>query len=227
MTGNYDLKQIRRLLSEGFTAEELRRFCFDTPQFKAVYNRLNLQTGKDVIIDWLLEFAEPRGLIEELLDWAKKENPAAYEGHRPYDEPFIENSPRTSTPSDTKTSSIVQETIPLAFLKLKPNGFTYRITELVTLIGRAGDCHLEIPDHHDNVERYHATIFYGQDVFMIGDGSDKHSTKYGTFLNGVRIKSQTRLPLRSGDCIVLGGFRKKETHELARGACEIIFEIGL
>ncbi len=119
-----------------------------------------------------------------------------------------------------------QETMPVAFLKMQ--GDTYnivrRIKEPVTVIGRAKDCHLEIPDDYDNVERYHAIIFYKEGVFTIADGYRDSPTRFGTFVNGLKLKPRTRMPLRNGDRIVLGGFRNKEAHELSRGACEILFE---
>jgi len=96
--------------------------------------------------------------------------------------------------------------------------------EPVTVIGRAKDCHLEIPDDYDNVERYHATIFFKEGIFTIADGYEDRSTRFGTFVNGVKVEPQTRVPLRPGDRIVLGGFRGKEAHELSRGTCEITFE---
>lgn len=118
------------------------------------------------------------------------------------------------------------KTMPLAFLKIKSKGHDslYRIVESSTIIGRAGTCQLEIPDDYDNVERYHATIFHKEGIFTIADGYQNSPTKFGTFVNGTKVKPHTRVPLRHGDRIVLGGFRKKEAHELARGACEIVFE---
>jgi hypothetical protein len=47
-------------LTEGFTAEELRRFCYDEPYFEPVYNQLTGNTGKADIIDRLLEHAEQK-----------------------------------------------------------------------------------------------------------------------------------------------------------------------
>jgi hypothetical protein len=119
-----------------------------------------------------------------------------------------------------------QETMPVAFLKMQCDTYNivHRIKEPVTIIGRAKDCHLEIPDDYDNVERYHATIFYREGVFTIADGYQDSPTRLGTFVNGSKLKPRTRMPLRNGDRIVLGGFRKKETYERSRGACEILFE---
>jgi hypothetical protein len=124
------------------------------------------------------------------------------------------------------TSPDKQETMPGALLKMQCDTYNivHRIKEPVTIIGRAKDCHLEIPDDYDNVERYHATIFYKEGVFTIADGHQDSPTQFGTFVNRSKLKPRTRMPLRNGDRIVLGGFRNKEAHELSRGACEIHFE---
>jgi hypothetical protein len=140
--------------------------------------------------------------------------------------PIIKDEPPDSVAEGTSPDK--QETMPVAFLKMEcdRHDILYRIQESVTVIGRARDCQLEIPDDYDNVERYHATIFYKEGVFAIADGYRDSPTRFGTFVNGLKLKPRTRMPLRNGDRIVLGGFRKKETHELSRGACEILFEIG-
>jgi hypothetical protein len=136
-----------------------------------------------------------------------------------------EPSPITAiaTPSEG-TSTKEQGIMAVAFLRLKGHNILYRITEPVTVIGRAKKCHLEIPKNCDNVERCHTTIFYKESIFIIADGYENSSTRFGTFVNGVKVEPQAKVPLRHGDRIVLGGFRRKETDELSRGACEIIFE---
>lgn len=83
-TTRYNLKNIRTLLTEGFTAEELRRLCFDISDFRAVYDQLTGDTGKDRIIDLLLEHAERRLLLEYLLVLVKEQNPSRYENYQPY-----------------------------------------------------------------------------------------------------------------------------------------------
>jgi hypothetical protein len=118
------------------------------------------------------------------------------------------------------------EAMPVAFLRLKSDrhDIVHRIKEPVTVIGRANECQLEIPDECDNVERYHTTIFYKDGIFAIADGYQNRPTEFGTFVNGVKVKPKTKMPLRHDDQIVLGGFRHKEAHELSRGACKIVFE---
>jgi hypothetical protein len=100
MTVTYNLGRIRTLLTEGFTAEELRRFCYDEPDFRPVCEQLSEKTGKAILIDRLLEHAEQKILIEHLLCWTRKYNPARYEKYCPYDDSYIVNPPRLSSASD-------------------------------------------------------------------------------------------------------------------------------
>jgi tetratricopeptide (TPR) repeat protein len=84
MTKAYNLKNIRTLLTEGFSPEDLRYFAHDTPNFKAVYNELAQRTGKAEIAHRLLEYANQQGRIDELLAWAKEQNSLGYEKHGLY-----------------------------------------------------------------------------------------------------------------------------------------------
>jgi hypothetical protein len=72
------------LLTEGFSDADLRRFCFDEPDFRPVYNELAGATGKAAIVDALLAYTTQQELIDKLLDWAKAENPAKYNKLKPY-----------------------------------------------------------------------------------------------------------------------------------------------
>lgn len=40
MTTPYNLTNIRALLTEGFTAADLRTFCYDHPDFRSLYEQL-------------------------------------------------------------------------------------------------------------------------------------------------------------------------------------------
>lgn len=80
----YNLANIRTLLIEGFSAEELRRLCYDVPNFRPVYDSLAQNSGKAEIVDHLLEYAERKLLLNDLLSLAKKYNPARYRSHQPY-----------------------------------------------------------------------------------------------------------------------------------------------
>ncbi|GIK40941.1 MAG: hypothetical protein BroJett011_47740 [Chloroflexota bacterium] len=84
MPKRYNLVNIRALLIEGFTAAELRDFCYDTPDFKPVHHQLAENTGKAEIVQKLLVHAEQKLLLDELLVWTEAQNPARYASHRPY-----------------------------------------------------------------------------------------------------------------------------------------------
>lgn len=87
----YQLKNIRRLLTEGFSPDDLRYFAHDTPHFKAVYNELAQTTGKAEIAHRLLEYVNYQGLLDELLAWAKEENALGFEKYQPYYETVVSN----------------------------------------------------------------------------------------------------------------------------------------
>lgn len=100
MSTRYNLKKIRVLLSEGFTDDQLRRLCYDEPDFRPVYERLAQSTGKVDIIDWLLEHAERTLQLDRLLAVVKEYNPAKYNQHQPY---------RLDTPEAPAASSFIRQ----------------------------------------------------------------------------------------------------------------------
>lgn len=83
---DYNLRNIRALLNEGFTDAELRHLCYDEPVFRPVYDQLAQETGKARIVDHLLEYAGRKLLLDHLLALVKELNPDQYEKHRPYQE---------------------------------------------------------------------------------------------------------------------------------------------
>ena len=85
---NTRLENIRILLNEGFSDEELRDLAFDMPEFEPFYHELSQTTSKARIIEQLIEFANRKVLLDKLLDWAKKQNPTRYELHAPYTQRF-------------------------------------------------------------------------------------------------------------------------------------------
>jgi hypothetical protein len=84
MNRRYDLSKIRELLTEGFSEQELRRFCFEVPDFRDAYEELGQNISKVEIIAQLLPYTERRVLFEKLLAWAKEINPIRYEQYQPY-----------------------------------------------------------------------------------------------------------------------------------------------
>ena len=84
MTPNYNWPNIRILLSEGFTESELRRLCTDHPTFRKLRHDVANLHAKSEVVDSLVEFADTRLCVADLLAWAKNENPARFELHGPY-----------------------------------------------------------------------------------------------------------------------------------------------
>jgi hypothetical protein len=80
----YNFVNIRRLLTEGFSDQELRDLCFDVPGFRPVYKDIGAGTSKTEIVAKLLEHAEQKLQVDTLLALAKELNPARYEAHKPY-----------------------------------------------------------------------------------------------------------------------------------------------
>ncbi|MCB0214517.1 MAG: caspase family protein, partial [Anaerolineae bacterium] len=80
----YDLHNIRTLLTKGFSGDELRSFIFDEPVLRPVYNKISEETGKTDLIQELIEYAEQKVLFDIVLDWAKKLNAIQYDKHKPY-----------------------------------------------------------------------------------------------------------------------------------------------
>ncbi|MCB0163253.1 MAG: hypothetical protein KDI79_03435 [Anaerolineae bacterium] len=95
MATQYNLRPIRDLLKDGFSAEELRRFCFQEPAFKPVYDQLAQGSGKDEIVDRMMEYAVAKLLVDKLLAWAEKEVPERYKQGGPY---VAQPAEQTATP---------------------------------------------------------------------------------------------------------------------------------
>lgn len=102
MVKRYNLTNIRTLLIEGFTEEDIRRLCYDTPDFRPVYHQLARNHSQADVIDRLLEYAERTLRIEILLTLLKTLNPARYDIHQPY---FSEQSTPSIPPRIEPNSS--------------------------------------------------------------------------------------------------------------------------
>lgn len=107
MAQRFNSKNIRTLLTQGFSDEELRLLCYDTPDFRSVYDRLGQGMGKTRVVQELIEYAERRGLLETLLAMAKELNPVKFEEHQPY---YYGVSSHTSgdVPGKSQTATPVQ-----------------------------------------------------------------------------------------------------------------------
>ncbi len=84
MTEHYDLQNIRTLLTEGFSVEELRNLCFDTPVLKPVYEDWSASAGKGELARQIVDYSDKKLVIATVLNWAKGSNPDRYQKHQPY-----------------------------------------------------------------------------------------------------------------------------------------------
>lgn len=80
----YNNKNIRTLLVEGFSEQDLREFCFDEKDFQPLYKQLPQEAGKNKIALLILDFAIRNLKVEKLLEWAESRNRTRYEKHSPY-----------------------------------------------------------------------------------------------------------------------------------------------
>jgi hypothetical protein len=109
MAKRYLYKNIRALLTTGFTDEDLRILCFEEPEFRAVYENWPRGASKATFVQDLIDRAERRVQLDHLLDLAKEQNPAQYKQHQPYyeGEPIESVAPATPA-SETKPEPIPQ-----------------------------------------------------------------------------------------------------------------------
>ncbi len=80
----YRFKNIRTLLTQGFSEQELRDLCFDVPGFRPVYENIGASASKAEIVAKLLDHAERTIQVDALLAVAKEHNPKRYKAHEPY-----------------------------------------------------------------------------------------------------------------------------------------------
>jgi len=82
MTGNdtqqYNIAAIRQLLLAAFTPEELRRFCYDRPDFRLVARRFSPRHSLEDMADELITYCDNYLLFPELLAELKQHNPRQY-----------------------------------------------------------------------------------------------------------------------------------------------------
>src|SRR6185503_18143423 len=84
MASRYFYKNIRALLTTGFTDEDLRILCFEEPEFRAVYENWPRGASRATFVQDLIDRAERRVQLDHLLELAKEQNPAQYRLHQPY-----------------------------------------------------------------------------------------------------------------------------------------------
>lgn len=114
MSATYIWANIRALLVAGFTEDELRQFCFDTPEFKPLYPQLARSSSAADIADQLIEYADQKLKTELLLVWAAEKNLARFEEHQPYYTPLIKDKYQTGAGSDPFSDTDGAPNLPLS-----------------------------------------------------------------------------------------------------------------
>ena len=84
LSGYYNLKNIRLLLTEGFGRDELVELCFDEPLLRDVYENWSDEASKGQLVRHIIDHAHKHLAVDVVLEWAEKHNPSRYEAHRPY-----------------------------------------------------------------------------------------------------------------------------------------------
>ena len=79
----HDTAVIRKLLLAAFTAQELRRFCWDRLLFRPIVARFGPGHGFADMVDVVIDYCETRLLWSEFLAEVKQENPRQYARFEP------------------------------------------------------------------------------------------------------------------------------------------------
>ena len=74
----YNMAAIRQLLLAAFPPEELRRFCYDRPDFRPVVRRFSPRHSLEDMADALITYCDTYLLFPELLAELKQQNPRQY-----------------------------------------------------------------------------------------------------------------------------------------------------
>ncbi len=80
----YNLRKVHDLLNEISNEDDLRNLCLFETNFRPVHEQLKEDDRKPKILHFVLIHANQKGLIDQLLDWAKETNPTRYEAGKPY-----------------------------------------------------------------------------------------------------------------------------------------------
>lgn len=125
----YDIAKIRKLLTEAFTAEDLRRFCEDRQVLRPIVPRLGPGMGLDDMVDEVITYCRTHLRFPKLLAAVKEVNPLQYARFEPYrpDIPSLDPAEPKSTetvarepmPGEEASPPDVGEQLPLPMGVLK------------------------------------------------------------------------------------------------------------
>ena len=79
-TLEYNTAEVRKLIVEAFSDEELRAFCFDN--FPPVYAQISDAITKTMVAQLLIEYCSRYGKMKPLLDMVRDVNPYQFDRHR-------------------------------------------------------------------------------------------------------------------------------------------------
>ncbi|MCA9923558.1 MAG: hypothetical protein KC421_14365 [Anaerolineales bacterium] len=84
MKHKYNFQNVRTLLLNGFSMDEIMQLCFDLSEFMPFYQQINPEASKIQTAHLLIDYANRRELVDALLSWCKKHNPSKYQIYEPY-----------------------------------------------------------------------------------------------------------------------------------------------
>jgi hypothetical protein len=100
MDGIPNRKNIRALLHEGFSLNDLHDLCFDEPKLKPIYDNWAEIKNKNEFIRQMIDYALNKFIVDLILEAARERNPPRFEHHKPYFFP------------DPTLETVVQQEIP-------------------------------------------------------------------------------------------------------------------
>lgn len=219
MAHNFNLKNIRAFLTDGFSDEELRHLCYDNPDFRPVYEQLAQEMGKGKVIQKLIEYSERKGLIETLLVVGKELNPAKYAEHRPYHTATpIPDTPMstatvtsTPTPAPQPASRSTPDALPSGSTVNTDDGWALRVVDVkysdrleqgdfvYIAEGRYVHLVLEVTNNKRRTETFGES---GSLEMVIGSGLSYQPNPYASIINndvyGIGIHNRP-IKLKPGD----------------------------
>lgn len=82
-SSGYNIAKVRELLLSAFTAEELRRFCMDSPTFRPIVYRFGTGHGLIDMVDEVVDYCDKRVLLAELLEKVREVNRSQFARFEP------------------------------------------------------------------------------------------------------------------------------------------------
>jgi len=103
----YNLKNIRILLTEGFTRDELVTLCFDEPTLRPIYEGYSEESGTGELARRIVDYAHKKLVMEVVLDWTKEHNPLKFKEMQPYVEPEVSGASHVRGEADNREVGLV------------------------------------------------------------------------------------------------------------------------